>query len=188
MMPAMRRKMIAAATFAVVLASVHTASAVFVDDGAMYIKHGYHANHMWPWPYVCPDRVAVQEPFCIMVNNGWRRQNLLGAHHFNPDTNQLNAAGQLKVQWIMTQTPPDRRSIFVERALDQKVNNDRLAAVRDYSTQVALDGHTPQIAQTAIVSEGRPAAVVDAVNVKFQQAMPAPVLPAAQSASSSSSQ
>jgi hypothetical protein len=180
------RTIIAAAAFAVVLGNVHTASAVWFDDGAMYVKHGYHANQAWPWPYVCPDRVAVQEPFCIMVNNGWRRQNLLGNHHFNPDTNQLNAAGQLKVQWIMTQAPPDRRNIFVERALDPKVNTDRLSAVRDYSTRVSLDGQSPQIAQTSIMSEGRPASVVDAVNVKFQQSMPAPVLPAAQSASSSS--
>jgi len=182
----MRRTIIAAAAFAGIFANVPSASAVWFDDGATYVKHGYRANEMWPWPYVCPDRVAVQEPFCIMINNGWRRQNLLGAHHFDPDTNKLNAAGQLKVQWIMTQAPPDRRNIFVERALSPKVNDERFAAVRDYSTQVALDGRTPQIAQTAIVSEGRPAAVVDAVNVKFQQSMPVPVLPAAQQASSSS--
>ena len=116
---------------------------------------------MWPWPYVCPDRIAVREPFCIMVNNGWRRQNLIGAHHFIPETNQLNAAGQLRVQWIMTQAPPDRRSIFVERSLDQNVNNQRIAAVQEYSTQVALDGRAPQVSQTHLVSEGRPASVVD---------------------------
>ena len=75
-------------------------------------------------------------------------QNLLGAHHFIPETNQLNAAGQLRVQWIMTQAPPDRRSIFVERSLDPNVNTQRMAAVREYATQVALDGRTPQVAQT----------------------------------------
>lgn len=184
----MRRTIIAAAASVVVLASVHRADAVCCDDTALYIKHGYHMNQQWPWPYVCPDRIAVQEPFCIMVNNGWRRQNLLGAHHFNPDTNQLNAAGQLKVQWIMTQAPPDRRSIFVERALDTKLNTQRLAAIREYATQVATDGRMPQVAETSLMSEGRPAAVVDATNVKFQQAMPAPVLPAAQSTSGTSAQ
>lgn len=184
----MRRTFIAAATLVAVLASVHSASAVCCDDTAHYVKHGYYVNKQWPWPYVCPDRVAVQEPFCIMVNNGWRRQNLLGGHHFNPDTNQLNAAGQLKVQWIMTQAPPDRRSIFVERALDTKVNTQRVAAVRDYSAQVAVDAHTAQVTETSLMSEGRPAAVVDAINVKFQQSMPAPVLPAAQSTSSTTSQ
>jgi len=113
----MRQKLITATIAVVVLAPALRVGAVCCDDTAMYIKQGYHVNKQWPWPYVCPDRIAVREPFCIMVNNGWRRENLLGAHHFNPDSNQLTSAGQLRVQWIMTQAPPDHRNIFVERAL-----------------------------------------------------------------------
>ncbi len=180
----MRRNLLAAAAAIVVLTTVQHAGAVCCDDTAIYVKRGYYTNEMWPWPYVCPDRISVREPFAIMVNNGWRRENLLGAHHFVPETNQLNAAGQLRVQWIMTQAPPDRRNIFVERALDPNVNTQRMAAVRDYATQVAMDGRAPQIAQTNLIFEGRPASVVDATNTKFQQAMPVPVLPAAQSTSS----
>jgi hypothetical protein len=176
----MRRTIFAAAAAVVVIASTRQVSAVCVDDGAAYVKQGYHANAMWPWPYVCPDRIAVREPFCLMVNNGWRRQNMLGAHHFVPETNQLNAAGQLRVQWIMTQAPADRRNIFVERSLDQNTTNQRIAAVQEYSTQVALDGHPAPVTQTHLVSEGRPATIVDFTNTKFQQSMPLPVLPAAQ--------
>jgi hypothetical protein len=183
----MRRTIIAAAAVVVALGTVYRANAVCCDDTALYVKRGYHVNAQWPWPYVCPDRIAVQEPFCIMVNNGWRRQNLLGGHHFNPENNQLNAAGQLRVQWIMTQAPPDRRSIFVERALDTKINAQRLTAVREYAIQVSADGRPAQVAETSLMFEGRPASVVDATNVKFQQSMPAPVLPAAQSTSSSTS-
>jgi hypothetical protein len=172
------RRISLAFTAVVALVSVNPAQAVFVDHTAHYIKHGYHTNKMWPWPYVCPDRVAVREPFCIMINNGWRRQNMLGAHHFNPDTNELNAAGQLRVQWILTQAPADRRNIFVERSLDNTATAARMAAVREYATQVAVDGRQPQINETYLISEGRPASVVDATNVKFQAAMPAPVLPA----------
>src|SRR3954469_24368548 len=150
---AMRKTLIVVAT-ALVLAPALRAGAVCCDDTAHYIKHGYYVNRQWPWPYVCPDRIAVREPFCMMINNGWRRENLLGAHHFNPDTNQLNAAGQLRVQWILTQAPPDHRSIFVERSLDAKIATQRLAAVRDYSTQIAFDGRTPQIAETTLMSEG----------------------------------
>lgn len=123
-----------------------------------------------------------------MINNGWRRENLLGAHHFIPETNQLNAAGQLRVQWIMTQAPADRRSIFVERSLDPNINNQRIAAAQEYSTQVALDGRTPQVSQTHLVSEGRPASLVDFTNTKFQQSMPVPVLPAAPPIGSASTQ
>ena len=183
----MLRTCLAAASAVVLIASAQQTLAVCCDDTAIYVKHGYHVNAAWPWPYVCPDRISVREPFCIMINNGWRRQNLLGSYYFNPDTNQLNAAGQLRVQWIMTQAPPDHRNIFIERSLDQNVNTQRMTAVQEYATQVAIDGRPPQIAQTHLMAEGRPAALVDATNTKFQQSMPAPVLPAAQSGAASSS-
>lgn len=175
----MRRTLIAAAALVVVAGAVESARAVCLDETAHYVKHGYHVNTMWPWPYVCPDRIAVREPFCAMVNNGWRRQNLLGQHHFNPDTNQLTTAGELRVQWIMTQAPVDRRNIFVERSLDADITTQRLANVREYAVKVAPEGRTAQVGETYLMSEGRPAAVVDATNVKFLQSMPAPVLPAA---------
>jgi hypothetical protein len=180
----MRRTLIAAMAFVSVVTSVQGARAVFCDDGVHYVKHGYHANAAWPWPYPCPDRISVREPFCIMVNNGWRRQNLLGSYYFNANTNQLTTAGELRVQWIMTQAPPDRRSIFVERALDPETNTARMAVVRDYATKVSMDGQPPLITETYLMAEGRPASFVDATNVKYMQSMPAPVLPAATSASS----
>lgn len=183
----MRRTFLAAAVTLVAFATVERAHAVCCDDTAHYVKHGYHVNQMWPWPYVCPDRIAVREPFCMMVNNGWRRQNMLGSYHFNPETNQLNAAGELRVQWIMTQAPAEYRNIFVEHALDEKVNEHRMAAVRDYATQFVADGRQPQVAFTNLMYEGRPASIVDFTNTKFQQSMPVPVLPAAQNSSSSTS-
>lgn len=175
----MRRSITAALTVVVALSVVPSALAVVVDHCAHYMKQTYHQNQMWPWPFQCADRLAVHEPFCIMVNNGWRRQNLLGAHHFNPATNQLNTAGELRVQWILTQAPPDRRNIFVERSLDPAANSQRLAAVRDYGLKVAIDGREPMVEETYLVSEGRPASVVDATNVNFLKNMPPPVLPAA---------
>jgi hypothetical protein len=184
----MRRTFLAAAAAVVVLTTVNRAYAVCFDDTAHYIKHGYYVNEMWPWPYVCPDRIAVREPFGIMVNNGWRRENLLGAHYFNPETNQLNAAGELRVKWIMTQEPPQRRNIFVERELDATVNSQRIAAIRDYAVKVAPDSRAPQIAETNLMSEGRPAAIVDFTNTKFQQSMPIPALPAAQSSTTTTAQ
>ncbi|MCC7474564.1 MAG: hypothetical protein IT425_04160 [Pirellulales bacterium] len=173
----MRRTFATVVMLLVVAGSARIASAVFFDDAANYSKRTYHMNSMWPWPLQCADRVAVYEPFCIMINNGWRRQNLLGAHHFHPATNQLTTAGELRVQWIMTQAPPDRRSIFVERTLNEATNADRVAAVRNYAMQLAITDQQPNVEETHLISEGRPASVVDATNVKFMQAMPAPVLP-----------
>ena len=112
----MRRYLIAALAFSIVAVCFQSAKAVWVEDGYRYVKRGYHRNVAWPWPYSCPDRIAVREPFRIMVDNGWRRQNLLGPHHFKTETNELTTAGELRIHWIMTQAPPERRQIFVERA------------------------------------------------------------------------
>ena len=174
----MQRIVLAAAAVCVTFGNVESARAVCADDFAYYVKRGYYRNEAWPWPYVCPDRIAVREPFCVMINNGWRRQNLLGPHHFNADATQLTTAGELRVQWIMTQAPPDRRSIFVERSTEADVTQQRLATVRDYTGQIPFGGPAPLVADTHLMSEGRPAAVVDATNVRFQESMMPPKLPA----------
>jgi hypothetical protein len=184
----MRRKIAIFAVFAVSAISATSAHAVFIDSLDCYIENGYHRNVMWPWPYVCPDRLATREPFDIMVRNGWRRQNLLGSHHFDPASGGLTEAGQLQVRWIMTQAPPARRQIFIERAIDPTVTAARLAAAREYASRVAVDGQSPQIFETNLMVEGRPAPVVDVTNVKFMENMRIPALPASAPSGGSSSQ
>ncbi len=172
----MRHAIIAAI---VIACGASHASAAHVDRLKCYIEGGYRQNVQWPWPYVCPDREAARAPFATMVQNGWRRQNLLGAHHFTPDGEQLTTAGELKVRWILTQAPPIRRDVFVERAVDPTVTSNRVAAARQYGQEVSVNGVTPVVEETYLMCEGRPARIVDEVNVRFQESMPAPVLPAA---------
>jgi hypothetical protein len=175
----MRRTVLGLLAIVVVIGGVPSASAVVFDHTARYIRRGYHRNVDWPWPYFCPDRAAVRQPFGMMIENGWRRQNLLGPHHFNAQANGLSPAGELKVHWIMTQAPAAHRSIFVERAIDPAITAGRLAVAREYASQVAIDGQVPEVFETNIVSEGRPASIVDAINVRFEESAPPPVLPAA---------
>ncbi|MGD9633470.1 MAG: hypothetical protein AB7G28_15450 [Pirellulales bacterium] len=174
----MRQSIVVALVVASTLAAASSAEAVFIDSTVHYIKSGYHRNKNWPYPYMCPDRAAVREPFEIMVRNGWRRQNLLGPHFFNPHTNQLTMAGELQVRWIMTQAPPQYRQVFVERSIDPAITAERIAATRAYASRVTLDGQLPEVFETNLMAEGRPAAIVDVTNVKFMENMPTPVLPA----------
>jgi hypothetical protein len=184
----MRRTIAIFAVFAAAALGAIKARAVCLDSMDNYLESGYHRNVLWPWPYVCPDRIAEREPFDIMVRNGWRRQNLLGSHHFDPSTNRLTEAGQLQVRWIVTQAPPGRRQIFIERALDPSSTAARVAAARDYASQVMIDGQAPQVYETNQVVEGRPAPVVDVTNVKFLENMRVPALPAASTNGSNPSQ
>lgn len=175
----MRRLMLATVAILATSAVASSASAVCIDTTAHYVKSGYRRNVCWPYPYICPDRMAVREPFEIMIRNGWRRENLLGNYMFDPVTHQLTTAGELHVRWIMTQAPPAYRQVFIERAIDPSVTAERIAATRQFAARVAIDGQLPEVFETDIMAEGRPAAIVDATNVKFMENMRLPVLPAA---------
>jgi hypothetical protein len=179
----MRRLIVAGVFASLVVGGADVASAVFVDSMVNYVKRGHHRNAEWPWPYTCPDRIAAREPFEIMIRNGWRRQNLLGGHYFEPGTNKLNVAGELQVRWIMTQAPPARRQVFIEQSVDPNITEARLAEVRNYASRVAIDGRMPQVTALHLMAEGRPAATVDWTTVQFMEHMPPPVLPPPQNSS-----
>jgi len=141
---------------------------------------------MWPCQYVPAARRSVLSAYEVMVNNGWRRQNLVGAYHFDPDTNELTEAGKLKVKWILSQAPLHRRSIFVERGPDQSNTSARVASINQWASTLSPSVGTVDINDTHIVSEGHPAATVDHVFVGFQTNQLPPVLPVEDSSSSSS--
>ena len=140
-------------------------------------------NNLWPEPFSGFERRDAYQPFETMADNGWRRQNLMGAHHFSPDSTHLNKAGELKVEWILTQAPPNRRTIFVERGESRHETLSRVDAVRQRADQYMLAGEVPSVEETHLIAEGRPADEVDATNVRFRETSPAPQLPAATPAS-----
>src|SRR3990172_3467854 len=86
-------------------------------------------NKMWPEPFLQADRKATIAPFGVMVANGWRRQNLLSDYHFNEENPQLNLSGETKVHYILTQMPPQRRTIFVQRGPTPDVTAARIRMV-----------------------------------------------------------
>ena len=133
-------------------------------------------------------RRSVLGAYDVMVNNGWRRQNLLGAYHFNPETNELTEAGKLKVKWILTQTPHHRRSVFVERGLDQNDTAERVASVNTWASSMSPSIGIADVNDTHIVAEGHPAGTVDNIFVGFQTNQRVPALPAESTSSTVSAQ
>ena len=137
----MRRTIVA--TFATLAMAVlaTSASAVFIDSTCHYIKSGYRRNVAWPYPYICPDRVAVREPFEIMIRNGWRRQNLLGSSFLQPGHQSVDdgrrAAGPLDHD-----PGPARVSAGVHRALDRP-DDHRRSHRRDAAICVASVARRP---------------------------------------------
>lgn len=157
---------------------VSGAEAFWLDAMFDHCHHVSKINQRWPSPHLCPDRVAAHAPFDAMIRNGWRRQNLLGSHHFKTGSTQLTRAGELKVRWIMTQTPSQYRRVFVENSYVEGETEKRIASVTEYANKSAVNGQVPQVIATHIMSEGHPAATVDFVNNQFRENMRIPVLPA----------
>ena len=138
---------------------------------------GYRANVCWPAQFVPAARRSVLSAYDVITNNGWRRQNLLGAYHFDPDTNELTEAGKLKVKWILSQAPVHRRSIFVERGADQSQTASRVASVHSWTGGMSPMVDSVDVNDTHIVAEGHSAGAVDNVFVGFQTNQRPPVLP-----------
>jgi hypothetical protein len=138
----------------------------------------WRLNRSWPAPFIAADREAVNAPLVAQAQKGWQRQNLLGAFHFDPQTNQLTRAGELKVREILTQSLPDRRTIFVERALSNQLTAARVDAVQQTAVRMLPAGELPEVAESNLVLDGWPAADVDATMNAFEKTRPDPRIPA----------
>ena len=139
---------------------------------------GYRANVVWPRQFVPAARRGICDTFAVMTNNGWRRQNLLGAYHFDPVTNKLTSAGEIKVRWILTQAPEAHRTVFVERGFNQEDTTERLAMVEQFASTLSPIISGVDVTDTHIVTEGHRASSVDNVFVGYNANRPPPVLPA----------
>lgn len=148
-------------------------------------RDSYYENKLWPNQYVAPSRRAICQAFQTQVNNGWRRNNLLGKYDFAPNGEGLSEAGRLRVEWILTTAPPQHRTIFVQRGVDPAQTAGRVAAVQTLAASMTPAVEPVAVQETYMADYGRPASSVDAVFTGFGANQPAPVLPAAGGGSSS---
>ncbi len=143
----------------------------FFKGVAADVKH----RQCWPDQFVPADQAAARAPFCTMVSNGWRRQNMLGEVYFKPNTSELTEAGRQKVRWILVNAPKQHRFIFVHEGETPEETSARLAAVAQVAGKIAPND-VPPILPTAIADDGWPAAEVGAIGRKYMQSIPNPRL------------
>lgn len=159
------------------LAAATPANAFWLGEFYCYLEEGREVNNEWPSQYVGQDRVNARAPFDVMIQNGWRRQNLLGSHHFNEDCTKLTRSGEIRVQQILTQAPPQHRQVFIERSLKEEITQQRIATTNEFAALVVKNGYASSAQETHIVSDGRPAVTVDFVNTQYRENMMTPALP-----------
>ena len=165
---------LAAALINSVASAQHCSQGVY---GPPPCEEVYRRNSMWPQQYIWPSRRGICQAFDTMIHNGWRHHNSLGHYHFDSTTGELNEAGRLKVEWTLTQSPPHRRTIYVERAADQEQTALRIAAVQNAAEGVSGMVDAADVRETYVRHEGRPAASVDAMFTGYRTSQPAPALP-----------
>lgn len=136
----------------------------------------FHRNNAWPKPFNLADQQSVLSPIDQMVNAGWKMENTLTAELFDPETQQLNKAGQLKVRTILTQFPPQRRSIFVLRGASDQVTEVRLQSVESTVASLTRDGQPPEVFVSETIPRYGSGDYYDRINRGFQQTTPAPRL------------
>jgi hypothetical protein len=149
------------------------------------LHYGWHINNMWPQPYIAPDRRAVKEPLAIMHARGWQRNNLLGEHHFEEDQKRLTPSGMLKVKAILAHSPPQYRTVYVEKGRTRAITDGRIDAIQQAIVEMQTDGPLPPVMASDLLVEGWSSEYADGVNRRYYSSMPQPRLPSSSASTSS---
>jgi hypothetical protein len=107
-----------------------------VEAVARSVARDIKRRNCWPEPFDAPDRYAVRSPFGVMVDNGWRRQNLLGDYHFVDQGGELTEAARIKIRWIVTEAPVQHRTIYVQAASNPQLTAARIDSVQQLTAQL----------------------------------------------------
>ena len=102
----------------------------------------WHRNNAWMEPFNPVDQEAVRAPIAVMVDKGWQLQNTIPDELFVAETQELTRAGEIKVQWILTQMPTRRRSVFVLRGSTPEITETRVKSVEKAAASVVSNAAT----------------------------------------------
>jgi hypothetical protein len=140
----------------------------------------YRYNRDWPEQHLDHDRAAARAPFAMMVANGWRSQNTISNYHFDDYSGELNDTGKLKVRAILTQTPPQYRSLYVLRADSPELTDARVRAVQDHAQMLMRGEGAPPVLVSDKEPFGASGEYVNGVSTRALENAVPPVLPAVQ--------
>ena len=134
-------------------------------------------NNSWPECFVAIDRCAAKAPLELMVRNGWMGQNLISEQHFDQESGELNQAGKLKIEWILTEAPGTHRTIYVRQSYKADETQRRIEAVQSWAVEVIGSEGDIDIQVVRMSPPGRPAEMVDSLERKYMATIPDPRLP-----------
>lgn len=137
--------------------------------------HKYHSVKNWPHPYDCVDRNAVRGTLETMTNRGWVDVATLHPHHFDPQSQSLNAAGIAKVNYVLTGVPLQHRALYISDA-NRQMTQARVANVRAALVDIAGNADAMAVMPRTADNPARPAIEVERVNRARLEGMLPPVI------------
>jgi hypothetical protein len=138
----------------------------------------YHRNNAWPHPFREAAATQTRMPFEVQRMNGWQLHNTISHGLFRAGDGQLSYAGQQQLQNIMTQVPPQHRTVFVVRGGSDVETEARVASVRSSLERIVPEGNSlPQVVLVERAPATSSGAMASAVNRARMQSIPAPKLP-----------
>ncbi len=139
-------------------------------------SHTYHSAHYWPLPYVCQDRQYFHATMEQQVSLGWREETTLYDRHFESNSQQLNRAGQLHLDYLLHVIPPERRAVFIQSTYDSAMDVMRTEAVHAAIAQSSAADAGINVEVRDCQQLSRPAAEVERINTRYMSTFPAPRL------------
>jgi hypothetical protein len=133
----------------------------------------FHAATYWPYPYNCWDRAWVKNALAIQNANGWIEATTLCGCHFDPETQMLTESGRNQLRWILSQVPPQFRTVYIEAAEHSHESQARQAAVEMAAGDLVGVGPA-RVVVRPVQMAGRPANEVDSLRRTELQTMPKP--------------
>lgn len=138
------------------------------------LTHVYHSQHYWPHPYAAQDSLAVHRMIDTQTALGWQDQTTLYDRHFDQNTQSLNTAGRLQLEYILFTVPPQRRSVYVQATHSSDGDEIRRASVAEAAAQLSPGQNPADITIRSCEEFGRPAAEVASIAQQYLQSTPVP--------------
>lgn len=135
-------------------------------------------NDAWPKPFNCQDRMAYYSVWHTMMNQGYANHCVLGADHFESDTNELNSAGKIKIASIMQNIPSDRRQLLVVRDQNERISQARITNVNEVvQTYYGQSAGSMMIALTDLQPSVFSGSEADTIIKQRLQGLPPAIIP-----------
>ena len=102
---------------------------------------------------------------------------MLTSDHFNPETNELNRAGESRVSWIMQKASQANKQIFVYEDKTGPTMEQRMSAVRNFTERYYAHMGGVQIAKSNILPNQVQADYIARTMAGYRQEVPQQRIP-----------